>query len=104
MGNYYQGKCYSTTLDLHREIAGNCPTVSPDGAYTIQCVPSTDKIVITRTNTGLIPVPVSTNYIPQQIACDPNAQMHDAIDAAWLIAGAWVVAYMAKKVAEVIRS
>ncbi|SDW17298.1 hypothetical protein SAMN05216310_10478 [Nitrosomonas europaea] len=104
MGNYYQGKCYSTTLDLHQEIAGNCPTVSPDGAYTIRCVPSTDKIVITRTNTGLIPVPVSTDYIPQQIACDPNAQMHDAIDAAWLIAGAWVVAYMAKKVAEVIRS
>ena len=104
MGNYYQGKCFSTTLDLHREIASNCPTVSPDGAYLIQCTPSETKIVLTRKTTGLTSTTTNTDYIPQQIACDPNAQMHDAIDAAWLIAGAWVVAYMAKKVAEVIRS
>lgn len=104
MGNYYQGKCYSTTLDLHQEIASNCPTVSPDGAYLIQCTPSQTKIVVTRKTTGLIPTTTNTDYIPQQIACNPYAQMNDAQDASWLIAGAWIIAFCVRKVAEVIRS
>lgn len=104
MGNYYQGKCFSTTLDFHREIASNCPTVSPDGAYLIQCTPSETKIVLTRKTTGLIPTTTNTDYIPQQIACDPDQAMNDAIDLAWLIVGVWVAAWCIKQIINVIRS
>ncbi len=102
MGNYYQGKCFSTSLDLHREIASDCPTVSPDGAYLIQCAPSETKIVVSRTDTNTLTT-TTFDYIPQQIACDPDAQMNDAIDMAWLIVGVWVAAWCIKQVANVIR-
>jgi len=104
MGNYYQGKCFSTTLDLHREIASNCPTVSPDGAYLIQCTPSETKIVVTRKTTGLIPTTTNTDYIPQQITCDPELQLNDGIEMAWLIVGVWVSAWCIKQIINVIRS
>lgn len=101
MGNYYQGKCFSTTLDFHREIASNCPTVSPDGVYLIQCTPSETKIVVSRTDTNTL-ITTTSDYIPQQIACDPDQAMNDAIDLAWLIVGVWVAAWTIRKVAQVI--
>lgn len=103
MGNYYQGRCFSSDLDFHQEVASNCPTVSPDGAYLIQCAPSESKIVVTRTTTDLIPTTTNTDYVPQQIACDPAKPMNDATDAAWLIVGVWVAAWAARKVAAVIK-
>jgi len=104
MGNYYQGKCFSTTLDLHREIASNCPTVSPDGAYLIQCTPSETKIVLTREMTGSPFETTYTDYIPQQITCDPEKQLNDGIEMAWLIVGVWVSAWCIKQIINVIRS
>lgn len=103
MGSYYQGRCYSEPLEYHQAVASNCPTVSPDGAYTIRCAPSDTKVVISRTNTGLLPITTNTDYIPQQIACDPDQPMNDAIDAAWLIVGVWVAAWAVRKVAAVIK-
>lgn len=103
MGNYYQGKCFSSTLDLHQEIASNCPTVSPDGAYLIQCAPSETNIVVTRITTDLVPTTTTSDYIPQQIACDPDVQLNHAIDLAWLVAGVWVLAWSFRKVAQIFR-
>lgn len=101
MGNYYQGKCFSTSLDLHQEIASDCPTVSPDGVYLIQCTPSETKIVVSRTDTNTL-ITTASDYIPQQIACDPDQAMNDATDLAWLIVGVWVAAWTVRKVAQVI--
>lgn len=103
MGNYYQGKCFSTSLDLHQEIASNCPTVSPDGAYLIQCTPSQTKIVVTRKTTGLIPTTTNTDYIPQQIACDPDKSITDATELAWMIVGVWLAAWCIRQIIRVIR-
>lgn len=103
MGNYYQGKCFSTTLDLHREIASNCPTVSPDGVYLIQCAPSETKIIVSRTDTNAL-ITTTTDYIPQQITCDPELQLNDGIEMAWLIVGVWVSAWCIKQIINVIRS
>jgi|GEM_PF-6135248 len=101
MGNYYQGKCFPTSLDLHQEIASNCPTVSPDGVYLIQCTPSETKIVLSRTDTNTL-ITTTTDYIPNQIACDPEVPMNDAIDAAWLIVGVWIVAWGIRKTSQFI--
>lgn len=103
MGNYYHGKCFSTTLDLHREIASNCPSVSPDGAYLIQCTPSETKIIVSRTDTNTL-ITTSADYIPQQITCDPEKQLNDGIEMAWLIVGVWVSAWCIKQIINVIRS
>lgn len=103
MGNYYQGRCFSSDLEFHQEVASNCPTVSPDGAFTISCAPSSTKVVITRKQGGLLGSTTTTDYFPQKIACDPAKPMNDATDAAWLIVGVWVAAWAARKVAAVIK-
>lgn len=103
MGNYYQGKCFSTAFDLHQEIASNCPTVSSDGAYLIQCAPSEAKIVLSRTDVNTL-VTTVTDYIPQQIACDPDLQLNDGIGMAWLVVGVWISAWCIKQIINVIRS
>lgn len=104
MGNYYQGRCFSSDLEFHQEVASNCPTVSPDAGMLITCTPSETKIVVTRTTTDSVPITTTHDYIPAQIACNPDLQLNDAIDMAWLIGGVWVAAWCLKQIINVIRS
>lgn len=102
MGSYYKRQCYPTATDYHQAVASDCPTVSQDGGYLIQCSPSESKIVLSRTDVNTL-VTTTTDYTPGQIACDPDQQLSDGIALAWLVVGVWVAAWCVRQIVNVIR-
>ncbi|BBL35722.1 hypothetical protein Nstercoris_01997 [Nitrosomonas stercoris] len=105
MGSYYKRQCYPTVIEYHQAVASDCPTVSPDGTAFFSCEADASKITLKKTSQGLLgPVTTTTNYTPGQIACDPDQQLLDGIELAWLVVGVWVAAWAIKQVAVLLRS
>jgi len=105
MGSYYKRQCYPTVTDYHQAVASDCPTVSPDGTAFFTCAADASKITFNKTSQGLLgPVTTTTYYTPGQIACDPDQQLSDAVDLAWLVVGVWVAAWCVRQIVNVIRN
>ena len=103
MGNYYKGQCFPSDLQYFTAVASDCPAISSDGGYLLGCSPSEFKIVVTKTLTKKPYTVTSMDWIPSQIACDPDLPMLDSISLAWAVIGVWVVAWTFKAFWRVIR-
>lgn len=101
MGVRYKSQCVDSTL-LHDLIAADCPMITSDGAHLIKCVPSSTDITIFYTEVATNTT-ASTIYQPQQIPCE-GVTISDAVELAWMIALAWVIAWTIKAISEALRT
>lgn len=101
MGYRYRTQCVDTIDLLHEVIAADCPTISSDGVYLIQCTPSSINISVTTTEI-ISGTQATRAWIPDQLLCN-SPSVADTVELAWLVGGVWVAAWTIKMVAEVIR-